>query len=68
MNAQHPFQTDRWAARTFRLWAERLDHVAQIAPRNNLIDLVEKLSMMRPFSKSFEAFVGECLLPHSAIP
>lgn len=52
MNAQPTFQTNRWAVRTFRLWAERLNHAEQIAPWNELIQLVKKL----PDASVFQIF------------
>jgi len=67
MNAEHTFQTDRWAACTFRHRVKRLDHFAQVAPGNVLIHLVEKLFPVRRFANFLEAFVSERLLSHSAI-
>ena len=62
MNAQHPLQSNCWAARTLSLRIERLDHFAQIAPRNNLIHLQQKRLPTRSLAKTFETIIGERLL------
>ena len=64
MNTQHPLQSNRRAACTISLWIKRLDHFAQIAPRNNLIHLQQKRLPTRSLAKTFETIIGERLLTH----
>jgi hypothetical protein len=42
VDAQHSLHTNRPAACAFRLWVKWLNHLTQIAPRDNLIHFVEK--------------------------
>ena len=64
MNTQHPLQSNRRAACTLPFRIERLDHFAQIAPRNDLIHLQQKHLPTRLLAKTFETIIGERLLTH----
>jgi len=68
MYAQHPLQPYRGPACAFRLWVKRFNHFAQLAPRENLVHLVEKLFPTGWLAKFLEAFISESSLSHSASP
>jgi len=59
VDAQHAFQADRGAARTFRLWVKRLDHFAQVTPGVNLLHSIEKLLPTGWLTVQLKTFFGE---------
>lgn len=65
VDAQHAFQADRLASRTFRLWIKRFDHLAQVASGDNLFHRVEKLFATGWLTVQHKAFFGEGSLMHS---
>ena len=64
VDAQHAFYTNRRPAGPISLGIERLDDIAKLPPRDNLVHLGEKTLPTGRFAVLFKGSFGESLLTH----